>query len=249
MIGSLVVYPGFLLAAVGVVLTVRPIRRLGVTTRWGGLVVAGAGVLVAGVGLILPASESRVTRVETRLDEFAPVWQFREFHTIRVAAPPARVFEAIKRVRADEISLFRTLTWIRRGGRPLPQSILNAGDRESLIDVATRSGFVWLADDVPRELVIGAVIRAPPGTHGTVTPQIWQEDLAPGFTLATMSFVVTADGPGRSLVSTETRVFANSPSARRQFAAYWRVIYPGSAIIRWMWLRAIDRRATRPDGS
>ncbi len=249
MIGSLVVYAGFLLAAVGVVLTVRPIRRLGVTTRWGGLMVAGAGALVAGVGMILPASESRVTRVETRLDEFAPVWQFREFHTIRVAAPPARVFEAIKRVRADEISLFRTLTWIRRGGRPLPQSILNAGDRESLIDVATKSGFVWLADDVPRELVIGTVIRAPPGTHGVVTPQIWQEDLAPGFTLATMNFMVASDGPGRSLVSTETRVFANSPSAGRQFAAYWRIIYPGSAIIRRMWLRAIERRATRPEGS
>lgn len=247
--GSLVVYAGFLLAAVGVVLTVRPIRRLGVTTRWGGLVVVGAGVLVAGVGLILPASESRVTRVETRLDEFAPVWQFREFHTIRVAAPPSRVFEAIKRVRADEIGLFRTLMWIRRGGQPLPRSILNAGDRESLIDVATKSSFVWLADEVPRELVIGTIIRAPPGTRGAVTPQVWQEDLAPGFTLATMNFVVTADGPNRSLVSTETRVLANSPSARRRFAAYWRIIYPGSAIIRRMWLRAIERRATHSEGS
>jgi len=40
-------------------------------------------------------------------------------------------------------------------------------------------------------------------------------------------------------------VFANSPSARRRFAAYWRVIYPGSAIVRRMWLRAIARRAVR----
>jgi hypothetical protein len=39
-------------------------------------------------------------------------------------------------------------------------------------------------------------------------------------------------------------VFASSPSARRRFAAYWRVIYPGSAIIRRMWLRAIEHRAT-----
>ncbi len=249
MIGSLVVYTGFIFLAFGAVLTVRPIRRLGVATRWGGLMVAGIGVLVAGVGLILPAPESRGIRGETRLDEFAPIWQFREFHTIRVGAPPARVFEAIKQVRADEISLFGILTWIRRGGRSLPQSILNAGDRESLIDVATRSGFVWLADDVPRELVIGTVIRAPAGTRGVLTPQAWQEDLVPGFTLATVSFLVTADGPDRSHVSTETRVFANSPSARRRFAAYWRVIYPGSAIIRRMWLRAIDRRATRPDGS
>jgi hypothetical protein len=44
-------------------------------------------------------------------------------------------------------------------------------------------------------------------------------------------------------VSTETRVFATSPAARRRFAAYWRVIYPGSAIIRRSWLRAIRHRA------
>jgi hypothetical protein len=249
MFGSAVVYSGFILAVAGVVLVVKPIRRLRVTTRPRGLVVAGAGVLLAGIGLILPVSESRVTRAETRLDEFAPAWQFREFHTIRVAAPPGRVFEAMKRVRADEILLFRTLTWIRRGGQPVPPSILNVGESESLIDVATQSGFVRLADDAPRELVIGTVVMVPPGTQGTLTPEVFQQDLPPGFALATMNFVVAPDGPGSSFLSTETRVFANSPSARRRFAAYWRVIYPGSAIIRRMWLRAIERRATNPNGS
>lgn len=249
MIESAIVYSGLILAAAGVVFVVKPVRRLRFTNRSRGLVVAGVGVFLAAVGLILPVSESRVTRVETRLDEFAPVWHFREFHTIRIAAPPSRVFEAIKHVRADEIRLFRTLTWIRRGGQPLPPSILNAGERESLIAVATQSGFVRLADDDPRELVIGTVVMAPPGTHGTLTPQVFQKELAPGFALATMNFRVAADGPNRSSVSTETRVFANSPSVRRRFAAYWRVIYPGSAIIRRMWLRAIDRRATNPKGS
>ncbi len=244
MIGSVIVYSGLIIALAGVVLLVKPIRRLRAWTRPRRLVVSGAGVLLAGVGLILPVSESRVARVQTRLDEFVPAWQFREYHVIRVAAPSPRVFDAMKRVRADEIRLFRALTWIRRGGQRLPPSILNAGGRESLIDVATQSGFVRLADDVPRELVIGTVIMAPPGTQGTLTPQVFQRELGPGFVLAAMNFVVTPDGPGRSLVSTETRVFANSAAGRRRFAAYWRIIYPGSALIRRMWLRAIQRRAT-----
>jgi hypothetical protein len=238
------VYSGLIVAVAGIVLLVKPIGRLRAWTRSRRVVVAGAGVLLAGVGLILPAPESRVARAQTRLDEFAPAWQFREFHAMRVAAPPSRVFDAIKRVRADEIRLFRALTWIRRGGRQLAPSILNAGGRESLIDVATRSGFVRLADEVPRELVIGTVIMAPPGTQGTLTPQVFQRELPPGFVLAAMNFAVVPDGPDRSFVSTETRVFANSSSARRRFAAYWRIIYPGSAIIRRMWLRAIQRRAT-----
>jgi hypothetical protein len=237
-------YLGAVIACAGLIMIAKPNRRLRVRTRSRAAAVAAFGLLLLGIGLILPAPESRVSRANTRLDEFAPVWQFREFHTIRVAATPARVFDAIKRVRADEIALFRALTWIRRGGRPQPESILNAGTRASLIDVATRSGFVRLAEDPPRELVIGTVVAAPPGARATLTPETFRSTLPPGFALAAMNFVVRPHGAGESIVSTETRVFANSPAARRRFTAYWRVIYPGSAIIRRMWLRAIARRAT-----
>ncbi|HUE87875.1 MAG TPA: hypothetical protein VMO26_17520 [Vicinamibacterales bacterium] len=242
--GSAVVYSGVIIAAVGAGLFLKPIPWLRVSTRARALALAAGGGLLAGIGLLLPVSESRLSQAETRLDDFAPVWHFREVHSIRIAAPPVQVFEAIRRVRADEILLFRTLTWIRRAGRPLPPGILNAGDRESLIDVATRSGFVRLVDDAPRELVIGAIVVAPPGARVPVSADVFRLPLPPGFALATMNFVVTPDGSDGSRVSTETRVFANSHSARRRFAAYWRIIYPGSALIRRMWLRAIQRRAT-----
>jgi len=247
MIGSTVLYSGVAMAAAGFILVMKPIRGLGVPTRRRAAVVVAAGVAVITLAFILPAPESRIGRVESRLDEFAPVWQFNERHTLHVAAPPARVFDAIKRVRADEISLFTTLTWIRRGGRPLPEGILNAGAQKSIIDVATGTTFVRLAEDDPRELVVGTVVVAPPGTRGALTPTIFQTTRPPGFALATMNFLVTPDESG-SIVSTETRVFANSPAARRRFAAYWRLIYPGSAIIRRMWLRAIERRATAGQG-
>jgi hypothetical protein len=245
--GSAVVYSGVIVAVVGLGLFLKPSRRVRVRTRTRALAVAAAGLLLAGIGLALPASESRVGQAETRLDEFAPVWQFRELHTIRIAASAPQVFEAIRHVRADEILLFRTLTWIRRGGRSLPPGILNAGEREPLIEVATRGGFVRLADEAPRELVIGAIVVAPSGARAPVTADLFRTPLPPGFALAAMNFVVTPDGHDGSWVSTETRVFANSRSARRRFAAYWRLIYPGSALIRRMWLRAIERRGvTQP---
>src|SRR5262249_3301268 len=130
---------------------------------------------------------------------------------------------------------------IRRFGRPLPPSIMNAG-HEPIIDVALKGGFTLLADDAPREMVVGTVIVAPPGLRHERTPEFFASP-PPGHALATMNFQVTSDGAGGSWVSTETRVVATSPSARRAFAAYWRVIYPGSALIRRMWLRAIERRA------
>lgn len=249
MIASTVTYLGLVIGFAGLIFIVKPIRSLRVPTRRHGLAVAGAGLVMTGIGLTLPASETRIARAESRLDEFAPAWQFREFHSIRIAAPPERVFEAIKRVRADEILWFNTLTWIRRAGRPLPQSILNAGSEKSLIDVALQSGFLRLADDFPRELVVGTVVLAPRGARGRLTPEVFQQQLPPGFALATMNFVVVPDGTNGSIVSTETRVAANSPAARRRFAAYWRLIYPGSALIRRMWLRAIQRRALSLEGT
>src|SRR5207245_845842 len=160
-----IVYSGLTIAFVGLICLVKPIRRLGIPTRSRALAMAGLGALAAAIGFALPAPESRISRAETQLDEFAPVWQFSEFHTLRIAAPP--------------------------------------------------------------------------GTRGKLPPEVVQKPLPPGFVLATMNFVVTPDGNSGSVVSTETRVFANSPSTRRQFAVYWRLIYPGSAIIRRMWLRAV----------
>jgi hypothetical protein len=233
MLGSAIVYSGLIVALLGFIGIVRRRRAWPVFT---------AGLALTFLGLLLPARDSRAGHIGTHLDHFAPVWQFHEVHTMRVEAPPARVYEAIRQVRADEIALFRTLTWIRRGGRALPEGILNPGTRASVIDVATRSGFIYLADDAPHELVVGTVIAAPPGMRGKLTPDVFRSTLPPGFTLASMNFIVRPDGTG-SIVSTETRIYANSGAGRRRFAAYWRAIYPGSALIRRMWLRAIARRA------
>jgi hypothetical protein len=186
-----------------------------------------------------------VAAPRTLLDRYVPVYQFGEYHTLRVAAPPAAVWRAIHEVPAGEIRFFQTLVTIRRFGRPGPESILNAPARRPLLEVATRTTFLTLATAPERELVVGTVVVAPRGwRRGAVaTPEAFRALAAPGFAKAAMNFTVAPDGRGGSVVSTETRVAATDASARRRFAAYWRVIYPGSALIRRSWLRAIRQRA------
>jgi len=161
-----------------------------------------------------------------------------------VNAPPERAFEAIRAVTAGEIPLFRALTWIRRLGRSGSEGILQAPEQLPLLDVATRNSFLLLAQESGRELVIGTIVLAPPGTRITSRDaEAFKALTQPGFAKATMNFLIEPMGSGRSLITTETRVFATDASSRRRFAAYWRVIYPGSALIRRMWLRAIKLRA------
>jgi hypothetical protein len=161
-----------------------------------------------------------------------------------VQAPPERVFAAVKSVSASEIALFQAFTWIRRGGQAGPESLLNPPPTKPILDVATDTGFMLLRELPPREVVIGAVLVAPPGTQrpGTFTPDDYKRITRPGFAMATMNFRIEPAGAA-SRLSTETRVFATDRETVGLFTPYWRMIFPGSAILRVTWLRAIKARA------
>jgi hypothetical protein len=58
-----------------------------------------------------------------------------------------------------------------------------------------------------------------------------------------MNFRIEPRGADACILFTETRVYATDSATRRTFKVYWRTIYPGSALIRLSWLRAIKRRA------
>jgi hypothetical protein len=251
-VGTGLVYAGFLAGLAGLVSLAKPLAFLGIQTRGHALVALACSLLLVAIGWLLPAPEERVAAAAAgapassmRLDELAPAWQFGERHRVSIRAPRARAFAAIKDVTAREILLFRTLTWIRRFGRPGPESILNAPEEQPLLAVATRSGFLPLAEDAGREIVLGTLVIAPRGWRpaGWPAPEAYMALREPGFAKAAINFKVEDAGPGACVVTTETRVYATDAATRRRFAAYWRVIYPGSALIRKMWLRAIRLRA------
>jgi hypothetical protein len=255
--GCVLLYAGLVLALLGVVTLVRPLRWLRISSRR-----RAAGLLIAGVALVfvaaaLPAPTTRVARPRTQLDAVLPAWQFDERHEIRIHAGPARVEQAARAVTAREIRLFRLLTWIRnprRPGRTQPANILAAPADRPILDVALGSGFMMLAEEPQRELVFGTLVLVPEEVRRLpadeiqrlrqqLTPARFRALAEPGYAKAVMSFRLADEGGGWTRLVTETRVFATDDHARRRFAAYWRTIYPGSALIRRMWLRAIRVRA------
>jgi hypothetical protein len=212
------------------------------------VLVFALGLLLSAGTALLPYRDKHAAKATTRLDDWMPRWQVGEKHALEIAAAPEKVFAAIHAVRADEITLFRTLTAIRRCGQDGPENILNAPDQKPLLDVATETTFLWLDDEAPREIVVGTVIAAPPAERaaGNLRAELFRQNLKPGVVLATMNFLVTPSAGG-STVTTETRVYANGAAALRRFGVYWRLIHPGSDLIRRMWLRAIAQRAERTE--
>ncbi|HEV8629075.1 MAG TPA: hypothetical protein VGV61_02075 [Thermoanaerobaculia bacterium] len=257
MLASLLLYAGLAAVLVGALTLLRPLRWLRIPTRRRAALVLAGGALLVVTALLLPAPASHAAPPRSHLDAIVPTWQFGEHHEIRVHADAARVEAAIRAVRPDEIRFFLLLTGIRnpqRAWRRQQANILAPQGELPLLTIALRSGFLLLADEPGRELVFGTIVVAPPALarlpaaelarlRAAFTAERFIALTAPGYAKAVMNFRLADEGGGWTLLSTETRVFATDDQARRRFAAYWRLIYPGSALIRHMWLDAIRRRA------
>jgi hypothetical protein len=248
MAGVLLVDAGLVFLLIGAVSLVRSLRWLGMRNRkmaalW---LAAGLGTLVSGA--LLPARLQRSADRRWLLDDFIPVSHFSEHHEIGIAAPPERVFAAVKEVTAREIRFFRLLTWIRAPRlRPTRESILAPSPDRPILDVALRSGFCRLAEAPNREIVVGALLGG--GRASACAPAEFAAFDRPGVSKAVMNFRIEQDDASGCRLITETRVFSIGESARRRFGIYWRVIYPGSSLIRSMWLDAVRRRAEAPSGA
>ena len=246
-LGTIVVYLGGAIFAAGLFRLIWRVTfslrsRKGFAWWW-----MSTGAVLLLLGFTLPSREIRVETVRTLHDGFTPAYQFNEVHETEVGARCDQVYDAIMKTTADEILLFRTLTWIRRMGKPGPEHILNAPGDRPILEVATRTTFLRLAEQSGREIVVGTLVLSPAGADAVWpgTPEAFASIKRPGYAKATMNFLVEEIRAGNCRVRTETRVFATDATSRRRFATYWRMIYPGSSVIRHMWLRAIRLRALR----
>src|SRR5688500_18201534 len=188
------------------------------------------------------------------IDRFLPVHEWNEVHSVEIAAPPAAVLDALRKVTADEIALLRGLFAVRRlPGRILGRSARSggreaaSGARGPVLEGILRSGFVLLGEDPEREVVVGIVGRfwqARPENADISGAEAFLAFAEPGWAKSAMNFSVAESKRGTRL-TTETRIVATDARARRRFGAYWLLVRPGSGLIRRMWLRAVKRRAER----
>jgi hypothetical protein len=234
--GGAILYLALLGMAAGVASLVKPLRFLGIRTRKRGAAVLGLSLVAFVAGVYLPVTETRVETPRTRLDEFVPVYQFSEFHSVDIAASKERVDAAIRAVRPEEIRFLKTLMGIRGIGNMAPEG------RPILESFITKS-FMPLADEPGREIVFGQGGSAPGGRRRRLTAGDFKAFPPGPLAKIAMNFRIQELDATHCILTTETRVYTAGPHVLRGFATYWRMIYPGSALIRREWLRAIQRRA------
>jgi hypothetical protein len=183
------------------------------------------------------------------LDDFLPAYEFREFHSIAIDASPERVFAALRELSTADLS---PLIYLMLALRGLPAWLLGKKPSMSFrhgpfLERLYMGGFLPLAEDPGGEIVFGLVGQFWMLTGGLATGVTNAATFLafddPAFTRAAINLRVHVDARGRTRCSTETRIQASDPATRRKFARYWRIILPGSAFIRVLWLRAIKHKA------
>jgi hypothetical protein len=210
--------------------------------------VFAAGVLVAGTAIVWPATVHRIAAPDRALDRFLAEYQFREYHEARTRAPVARVEAALRAVSFADMPIAVFLMRVRGiAGRQEVDD--GRAFRRPILDVLETpgSGFLPLDTSNPHDLVYGLTGQPwrsaqPPPVR---TPDQFLAFTRPGCIRVAFDLRIVEEGDGVVRVSTETRALGNDEDARRTFARYWRIIYPGSAIIRKVWLDAIVTRAER----
>src|ERR1017187_1913727 len=76
-----------------------------------------------------------------------------------------------------------------------------------------------------------------------LTPDEFQNFREAPLAKIAMNFRLVERDAAHCTVTTETRVYAGGAPVVRRVAAYWRVIYPGRALMRDIWVRAVKIRA------
>jgi len=247
--GSLAVWTGLVLCPAGALSVLKPLRFLVIRSRRVGLLVLAAGLALACAGLYWPARTVHAVGHASYLDAVLPDYQFVERHEVRVHAAADRVATAMQETTFGDIRGFETLMSIRRlAGGNLRRGGPSPAQRRVLETFSTpQSGFLPLYQD-SREIVMGMVGQPwvngrPPLLHD---PADFAAFHAPASVRIAFNLLIVDDGNGWSRLITETRVQGTDAAGTRTMARYWRVIYPGSGMIRRMWLNAIRDRAKAP---
>jgi hypothetical protein len=185
------------------------------------------------------------------LDRYVPDPDAVERHAVVVRASPAAVQDALW--RAD---LGGPAARVLLALRVLPAALRGRGDARARLALLRRRGLT-LHDlsaggfapllRTPDAVVFGLTGRFWTLGGGIVPtdPAAWHAGPPAGTAQAAWSFETAPHGAGHTSLATETRVRCADDATRRAFRRYWRVVRPGSGLLRHLMLRRVRRWAER----
>jgi hypothetical protein len=187
------------------------------------------------------------------LEQFMARFDTRSQYAIEIHAPAQVMFTAVEAVSVKEVRFLRELEYVRALLGLAATGRLDVPAVDAPLLLSFTRGAVLLGARPPEEVLAGAIgcFWRLAGNEPVVfgSPEEFLTFTEPGFAKAVVGFRIDPRGAD-ILLTTETRFVATDEATHRLMSRYWRIIRPGSNLIRTEWLRAIRRRALRrPKGT
>jgi hypothetical protein len=174
-----------------------------------------------------------------------PRYDVVERHYVPVNAPAEVTLQAARDIDLFEVPAVRA---IFKGRELLMASAPSERPPSRGILAAVQDlGWVMLAEDPGREVVIGAATKPwePNPVFRAVPPDQFRAFAEPGYVKIIWNLRADPTSRSSSNFRTETRAIATDASARSRFRIYWSLLSPGIYLIRWLSLGAVKARAER----
>lgn len=238
---STLAYAGIVIALGGLANLAFPFRFLGIRKRYAGALILIGGAALAYAALLWPAPTIRVVQHQKLLDDTMPEYQFYERHSLRIHARPEQVMQAVRESRFRDLKSIGTLMKIRAAALRIHDDGSSLQDRQ-VLEAFSASGYAMGGTDHEIVMCGGAnVLEKRPLQVRTLKECADYRE--PGALKVAFDFRAEDAGGGWSTVTTETRVVALDDATRRGMGRYWRLIVPGSGLLRRQWLDSIRKRS------
>jgi hypothetical protein len=205
-----------------------------------------AGLAAAGYAALVVINRAKYGKARapdlpggSLLDRFIPSPEVVEHHRIAINAPADVVMATAKQMELLTSPMIRAIIKARElalGGEPDTRR-----HPQALLEQMQSIGWVVLAEDGYREIVLGSVTQpweAAP-VFRSIPPAEFAGFAEPGFVKIAWTLRAEPLDDCRSTFHTETRVCTTDAEARRRFRTYWSLVAPGVAIIRLAMLRPL----------
>ncbi|MGV7927498.1 MAG: hypothetical protein AB2L13_01115 [Spirochaetota bacterium] len=241
---------GALLTLAGVISLVHPLAFLLILTRTIAVYVLLGGLSISIISLLWPVRQKHSPTADRKIDALVPDYSFNEYHEVRIQASPERVKQTLRVTGVKDIPAARLLMKIRG----IADDDVDLSDRAAKNttgpDTFSTPDFNFFVVD-PGEFITVMIIKSSmiannpdkPAPPEITTLEQFISFNEPGYVKVAANFRFIGTGNEETLLSTETRVQGIRHTDSRVFGRYWRIIYPGSAIIRRVWLDTIKKKA------
>ena len=241
---------GVILLVVGIISFIHPLPFLLILNRNVAACVIFSGTLISVVSLLYPVKVKQSSTTNLKIDALLPNYSFNEIHEVQINASPEKVKQILQVTGVKDIPVVHLLMKIRG----IADDSLDMSDRvannKAGFDTFSTPDFNFFVVD-PNEFVTVMIIKSAmvsnksdkPAPPEILTLEQFTSFNNPGYVKVAVNFRFISTDNKSTTLTTETRVQGITSEDNSTFGYYWRIIYPGSAIIRRVWLDTIRKRA------